>query len=184
MPALIEARNLSKKYGSHVALDNLNLSIEAGRIVGLIGPNGAGKTTALRAMLGLTTYDGELRVLGREPFRERTALMNDACFIADVAVGLDRRGDQWQRLRQLRSQLDPRKEPVLTVVLLAQASQAVGDTAEAEKVLRSALATRPNQVVGPVMWAATHPQERSATTLVYPPIQERLMASLDFWWKE
>jgi ABC-2 type transport system ATP-binding protein len=86
MAPLIETRNLSKKYGSHVALDNVNLSIEAGRIVGLIGPNGAGKTTALRAMLGLTTYQGELRVLGREPFRERTALMNEACFIADVAV--------------------------------------------------------------------------------------------------
>ena len=86
MPPLIEARNLSKKYGSHVALDNANLTIEAGRIVGLIGPNGAGKTSALRAMLGLTSYDGELRVLGREPFRERTALMKEACFIADVAV--------------------------------------------------------------------------------------------------
>jgi ABC-2 type transport system ATP-binding protein len=86
MPALIEARNLSKKYGAHRALDNINLNIEAGRIVGLIGPNGAGKTTALRAMLGLTTYEGELRVLEREPFRERTALMKDACFIADVAV--------------------------------------------------------------------------------------------------
>ncbi len=86
MAPLIEARNLSKKYGSHVALDNVNVSIEAGRIVGLIGPNGAGKTSALRAMLGLTTYEGELRVLGREPFRERTALMNEACFIADVAV--------------------------------------------------------------------------------------------------
>ena len=86
MAPLIEARNLSKKYGSHVALDNVNVSIEAGRIVGLIGPNGAGKTSALRAMLGLTSYEGELHVLGREPFRERTALMNDACFIADVAV--------------------------------------------------------------------------------------------------
>jgi ABC-2 type transport system ATP-binding protein len=86
MAPLIETRNLCKKYGSHVALDNVNLSIEAGRIVGLIGPNGAGKTSALRAMLGLTTYQGELRVLGREPFRERTALMNEACFIADVAV--------------------------------------------------------------------------------------------------
>jgi ABC-2 type transport system ATP-binding protein len=86
MAPLIEARNLSKKYGSHVALDGVNLSIEAGRIVGLIGPNGAGKTSALRAMLGLTTYEGDLRVLGREPFRERTALMKEACFIADVAV--------------------------------------------------------------------------------------------------
>jgi ABC-2 type transport system ATP-binding protein len=86
MAPLIEAVNLSKKYGSHVALDNVNLSIEAGRIVGLIGPNGAGKTSALRAMLGLTNYEGHLRVLGREPFRERTDLMTDACFIADVAV--------------------------------------------------------------------------------------------------
>jgi ABC-2 type transport system ATP-binding protein len=86
MAALIEARNLSKKYGSHRALDGINLKIEAGRIVGLIGPNGAGKTSALRAMLGLTTYEGELRVLEREPFRERTALMREACFIADVAV--------------------------------------------------------------------------------------------------
>jgi ABC-2 type transport system ATP-binding protein len=86
MAPLIEARNLHKKYGSHVALDNANLTIEAGRIVGLIGPNGAGKTSALRAILGLTSYEGELRVLGREPFRERTDLMKDACFIADVAV--------------------------------------------------------------------------------------------------
>jgi ABC-2 type transport system ATP-binding protein len=86
MPALIEARDLTKKYGAHVALDRANFSVEAGRIVGLIGPNGAGKTSALRAILGLTDYEGRLQVLGREPFRERTALMHDACFIADVAV--------------------------------------------------------------------------------------------------
>ena len=86
MPALIEARELTKKYGSHVALDHANFAIESGRIVGLIGPNGAGKTTALRAMLGLTSYEGHLRVLGREPMRERADLMRDACFIADVAV--------------------------------------------------------------------------------------------------
>jgi ABC-2 type transport system ATP-binding protein len=86
MPAVIEARDLTKKYGAHVALDRANFSAEAGRIVGLIGPNGAGKTTALRAILGLTAYEGQLQVLGREPLRERTALMNDACFIADVAV--------------------------------------------------------------------------------------------------
>ena len=86
MPALIEARDLSKRYGKHVALDRANFSIESGRIVGLIGPNGAGKTSALRALLGLTNYEGHLRVLGREPFRERTDLMKDACFIADVAV--------------------------------------------------------------------------------------------------
>jgi ABC-2 type transport system ATP-binding protein len=83
---LIEAKNLTKRYGSHVALDRANLSIEAGKIVGLIGPNGAGKTSALRAILGLTSYEGQLTVLGREPFRERTALMGEACFIADVAV--------------------------------------------------------------------------------------------------
>jgi ABC-2 type transport system ATP-binding protein len=86
MPALIEAQDLTKSYGAHVALDRANFSVESGRIVGLIGPNGAGKTTALRAILGLTNYQGRLQVLGREPLRERTALMQDACFIADVAV--------------------------------------------------------------------------------------------------
>jgi ABC-2 type transport system ATP-binding protein len=86
MPALIEARDLSKKYGKHTALDHANFAVETGRIVGLIGPNGAGKTSALRAILGLTPYEGHLEVLGREPFGNRAALMNDACFIADVAV--------------------------------------------------------------------------------------------------
>jgi ABC-2 type transport system ATP-binding protein len=86
MAALIEAKGLTKKYGAHVALDRANFNIDAGRIVGLIGPNGAGKTTALRAILGLTDYEGQLTVLGREPFRDRTALMNECCFIADVAV--------------------------------------------------------------------------------------------------
>jgi ABC-2 type transport system ATP-binding protein len=86
MPALIEAHDLTKKYGAHVALDRANFSVQAGRIVGLIGPNGAGKTTALRAVLGLTSYQGQLQVLGREPFRDRAALMQDATFIADVAV--------------------------------------------------------------------------------------------------
>jgi ABC-2 type transport system ATP-binding protein len=86
MPALIEARDLTKKYGSHIALDRANFAIETGRIVGLIGPNGAGKTSALRAILGLTAYEGSLQVLGREPFRQRADLMHDACFIADVAV--------------------------------------------------------------------------------------------------
>ncbi|MDP9088520.1 MAG: ABC transporter ATP-binding protein [Pseudomonadota bacterium] len=86
MAPLIEAKDLTKKYGAHVALDRASFTIEAGRIVGLIGPNGAGKTSALRAILGLTDYEGELTVLGREPFRDRTALMNDCCFIADVAV--------------------------------------------------------------------------------------------------
>ena len=86
MPHPIEAHNLSKSYGKHVALDHVNFAVETGRIVGLIGPNGAGKTTALRAILGLTPYEGRLRVLDREPFGDRAALMRDACFIADVAV--------------------------------------------------------------------------------------------------
>jgi ABC-2 type transport system ATP-binding protein len=86
MSPLIQARDLSKKYGSNVALDHVNFSVEAGRIVGLIGPNGAGKTSALRAILGLTGYEGQLEVLGREPFGERAALMTEASFIADVAV--------------------------------------------------------------------------------------------------
>jgi ABC-2 type transport system ATP-binding protein len=86
MPPLIEAHALTKKYGKHTALDHVNFTVEAGRIVGLIGPNGAGKTTAMRAILGLTSYEGELRVLDREPFGERTALMREASFIADVAV--------------------------------------------------------------------------------------------------
>lgn len=82
----IEAHGLRKMYGSTVALDGLDLRVDEGRIVGLIGPNGAGKTTALNAILGLTPYDGELRVLGRDPWNERDRLMNDVCFIADVAV--------------------------------------------------------------------------------------------------
>jgi ABC-2 type transport system ATP-binding protein len=84
--ACIEARGLRKTYGATVALDGINLRVEDGRIVGLIGPNGAGKTTALNAILGLTPYQGELRVLGRDPWAERDQLMRDVCFIADVAV--------------------------------------------------------------------------------------------------
>ena len=86
MAALIEARDLTKKYGKHIALDHANFAVETGRIVGLIGPNGAGKTSALRAILGLTSYEGQLRVLDREPFADRAALMKEASFIADVAV--------------------------------------------------------------------------------------------------
>lgn len=83
---LIEARGLSKRYGSFLALDRADFVVQPGRIVGLIGPNGAGKTTALRAVLGLTSYEGELHVLGREPFAERAVLMQETSFIADVAV--------------------------------------------------------------------------------------------------
>ena len=84
--ACIEARQLRKAYGSTVALNGLDLRVEEGRIVGLIGPNGAGKTTALNTILGLTPFEGELSVLGRDPWRERDVLMRDVCFIADVAV--------------------------------------------------------------------------------------------------
>src|SRR3954467_13432416 len=84
--ACIEARGLRKAFGNNLALDGVNLRVEEGRIVGLIGPNGAGKTTALNAILGLTPYQGELRVLGRDPWAERDQLMRDVCFISDVAV--------------------------------------------------------------------------------------------------
>jgi ABC-2 type transport system ATP-binding protein len=93
--ACIEARGLRKAFGTTIALDGINLRVEEGRILGLIGPNGAGKTTALNAILGLTPYQGELRVLGRDPWTERDQLMRDVCFIADVAV-LPR----WIRVRQ------------------------------------------------------------------------------------
>jgi len=86
MSPIIQARGLSKKYGSQIALDHVDFSVQAGRIVGLIGPNGAGKTSALRAILGLTAYEGELSVVGREPFGNRAALMLEATFIADIAV--------------------------------------------------------------------------------------------------
>jgi len=92
---VIEARGLRKVFGTTVALDSVNLHVEEGRILGLVGPNGAGKSTALNAILGLTQYQGELRVLGRDPWTERDQLMCDVCFIADVAV-LPR----WMRVSQ------------------------------------------------------------------------------------
>jgi ABC-2 type transport system ATP-binding protein len=82
----IEARGLRKAFGTNIALDGVDLRVEEGRILGIIGPNGAGKTTALNAILGLTPYQGELRVLGRDPWTERDQLMRDVSFIADVAV--------------------------------------------------------------------------------------------------
>jgi ABC-2 type transport system ATP-binding protein len=84
--ACIEARGLRKSFGTTTALDGINFRVEEGRILGVIGPNGAGKTTALNAILGLTPYEGELRVLGRNPWTERDQLARDVCFIADVAV--------------------------------------------------------------------------------------------------
>ncbi|MEJ2513714.1 MAG: ABC transporter ATP-binding protein [Gammaproteobacteria bacterium] len=86
MTAVIRARGLSRSYGRTRALDGIDFDVEPGRIVGLIGPNGAGKTTALKAILGLGPYDGELEVLGLDPRRQRARLMQEVCFIADVAV--------------------------------------------------------------------------------------------------
>lgn len=94
---IISARGLTKRYGSTVAVDHIDLEIPPGRVVGLIGPNGAGKTSALKAILGLATFEGELSVLGRNPARERARLMEEVCFIADVAV-LPRWIRVWQLL--------------------------------------------------------------------------------------
>jgi len=92
---VIEAHGLRKAYGKTIALDGVELRVEEGRILGLIGLNGAGKTTALNAILGLTNFEGELKVLGRNPWTERNQLMRDVCFIADVAVM-----PRWMRVSQ------------------------------------------------------------------------------------
>jgi ABC-2 type transport system ATP-binding protein len=92
----IDARGLRKVFGTTVALEHIDLRVEEGHILGMIGPNGAGKTTALNAILGLTSYEGHLNVLGRDPWTARDELMRDVSFIADVAV-LPR----WIRVRQL-----------------------------------------------------------------------------------
>ena len=86
MSSIVSARNVSKAYGSTTAVDDVSFDIEAGRILGLIGPNGAGKTTLLKAVLGLTDFQGKLSVMGLDPFRQRKELMQNICFIADVAV--------------------------------------------------------------------------------------------------
>lgn len=96
MSSLVEARGVSKSFGKVRAVDNVDFSIEKGRIAGLIGPNGAGKTTLLKALLGLTDCEGSLTVMGLDPFRQRRQLMQNICFIADVAV-LPR----WIRVSQL-----------------------------------------------------------------------------------
>jgi ABC-2 type transport system ATP-binding protein len=92
---VIEARGLRKAFGGSIALDGIDFRVDEGRILGLIGPNGAGKSTMLNAFLGLTPYEGELRVLGRDPWGDRARLMQDVCFIADVAM-LPR----WMRVSQ------------------------------------------------------------------------------------
>ncbi|MGK7294339.1 MAG: ABC transporter ATP-binding protein [Candidatus Wenzhouxiangella sp. M2_3B_020] len=105
-PSIIRAHDLTRRYGSNVALDHVDLDVPAGRIVGLIGPNGAGKTTALKAILGLTKFEGSLEVLGLDPSRHRDELMEDVCFIADVAV-LPRWARVWQII-ELTEKLHPR----------------------------------------------------------------------------
>ena len=92
---VVSARGLRKAYRNKVAVAGADFDIGAGRIVGLIGPNGAGKTTALKAILGLTPFEGQLTVLGKDPRTQRDELMNDVCFIADVAV-LPR----WMRVKE------------------------------------------------------------------------------------
>jgi len=106
MNNVIEAKGLTKRYKSTIAVDHIDLEIPAGRIVGLIGPNGAGKTSALKAILGLATYNGHLRVMGMDPSKDRAALMEEVCFIADVAV-LPRWIRVWQ-LIDLTEKIHPR----------------------------------------------------------------------------
>lgn len=96
MTSLVSAQGVSKQFGSFTAVDNVSFEIESGKILGLIGPNGAGKTTLLKAVLGLTDCEGQLSVMGLDPFRQRKELMQNICFIADVAV-LPR----WIRVTQL-----------------------------------------------------------------------------------
>src|SRR5271156_2808644 len=116
--SVIEARGLRKSYGANVALDGIDLRVDEGRIIGLIGPNGAGKSTALNAILGLTPYQGELRVLDRDPWTSRHELMRDVSFIADVAV-LPR----WMRVSQALdyvSGVHPRFDRAKAEVFLAR----------------------------------------------------------------
>jgi ABC-2 type transport system ATP-binding protein len=118
--ACIEAHGLRKTFGGMTALDGIDLRVETGRILGLIGPNGAGKTTALNAILGLSAYEGELKVLGRDPWRDRDELMRDVCFIADVAV-LPR----WMRVSQALDYVGgvhPRFDRARAEALLAKTS--------------------------------------------------------------
>src|SRR6056297_2517687 len=117
-PSIIRAEGLSRSYGSNVALDDVDLDVPAGRIVGLIGPNGAGKTTALKAILGLTRFDGTLEVLGLDPSKNRDELMQDVCFIADVAV-LPRWARVWQII-DLTEKLHPRFDRAICLKYLAK----------------------------------------------------------------
>src|SRR5213593_747958 len=118
--ACIEAHGLRKVFGTTVALDGVDLRVEEGRILGIIGPNGAGKTTALNAILGLTSYEGELKVLGRDPWKQRDQLMCDVCFISDVAV-LPRWMRVWQAMDYVAG-VHPRFDRARAEGLLAKTS--------------------------------------------------------------
>ena len=117
MTDIIRARGLFRAFGGVPAADHIDLDIPSGAVVGLIGPNGAGKTTLLRALLGLTSAQGELSVLGRQPVREHARLMEEVSFIADTAV-LPR----WMRVDQLLdvvNGLHPRFDRALAETFLA-----------------------------------------------------------------
>jgi ABC-2 type transport system ATP-binding protein len=128
-PALVQARSLSVSYGAKRALDDISFTIPKGRVVGLLGHNGAGKTTLMKAMVGLLKGSGELTVLGRQPVRERVALLQDACYIPDVAI-LPR----WARVGELvtmMSGLHPRFSAERARALLARTSVGLGDKVKA-----------------------------------------------------
>ena len=116
--ACIHAHGLRKTFGSTVALDGVDLEVGEGRILGLIGPNGAGKSTALNAILGLTTFEGELKVMGKDPWTQRDLLMREVCFIADVAV-LPRWMRVWQALDYVEG-VHPRFDRTKAVGFLAK----------------------------------------------------------------
>jgi len=86
MNAVVTANHITKRFGKQVAVDHLSFDIPLGRIFGLIGPNGSGKTTTLKALLGLIPFEGQLSVLGFDPRTQRDELMQEVCFIADVAI--------------------------------------------------------------------------------------------------
>src|SRR6478736_3329173 len=124
--ACIEARGLRKAFGTTVAVDGIDLRVEEGRILGLIGPNGAGKTTALNAILGLISYQGELKVLGRDPWSAREQLMRDVSFIADVAVlpRWMRVSDLFEYMAGIHSRFDrPKAEAFLSKTTIKRGSK-------------------------------------------------------------
>ena len=134
--ACIEAHGLRKAFGTTVAVDGVDLHVEEGRILGLIGPNGAGKTTALNAILGLTPYQGELRVLGRDPWTARDQLMRDVSFIADVAV-LPRWIRVWQLLDYVAG-VHPRFDRAKAESFLAKTS--IGSTSKVRELSKGMVA--------------------------------------------